>query len=637
MKKLVLTTILLSVAAIGVALNTQPILAAALTASPLAAQATSVINSDWRGVILADWKTPPTFGRIEPSADGLKLITTLQPERIFNLQTTLLSQIPLRKGDTLMIRFAARSLVADKATGVTKLRVNFSKASPDWDVSHQSEIGLTSGWQRYDIPFTCKGDFAPGEARLSFTFGFPAQELEVADLQVLKFGPEVSIASLPKTKRYADPVAPETVQAELNRIAKMKAELDAVKDPSPANGKVIYVAKDGRASGNGSKTAPFASISQALEGVQPGDTIEVGAGEYIEPKGISFKKSGRPEAWIHLRAQAGTRPKLITSGWSGIEVRGGIGYVEIEGFELEWVENAEVTAANGAPIYGSGIAMMYATHHVRVLNNIVHGYGTGGIVSLDCDYLHIEGNLIYNTSKTSPYGGSAISLCRAFNFDDKPGYHNVVRGNIAYDNELKVVVLETSGGNGRTLTDGNGIIIDVFNRSRKNPLIPHQQDKNGPIEAYRGRTLVENNLLYDNGGRGVHVFRSSKVDVLNNTTYLNQKSADINAGELTAIESSEVVFVNNLSYGRKEKRINNQDGSSKVIWLHNLLAGSDDALTHDGIIQDDPQFVAPALNAKPEGFRLQPNSPARGKALKILAPTLDVLGNPRAGADLGAF
>jgi parallel beta-helix repeat protein len=231
-------------------------------------------------------------------------------------------------------------------------------------------------------------------------------------------------------------------------------------------------------------------------------------------------------------------------------------------------------------------------------------------------------------------------LCRAFNFDDDRGYHNVVRGNICYDNELKVMTQASSGGNGRTLTDGNGIIIDVFQHSRKNPLIPHGQDKNGPLEPYRGRTLVENNLIFDNGGRGIHVFRSSKVDVVNNTTYLNQKSPDINGGELTAIESSEVVLANNIAYGQKEKRINNQDGSSRVIWVNNLFANADDVLIHDGLIQDDPQFVAPTLNVKPEGFRLKATSPARGKALKSVAPLVDVLGKPRpaiGALNLGAF
>jgi hypothetical protein len=63
------------------------------------------------------------------------------------------------------------------------------------------------------------------------------------------------------------------------------------------------------------------------------------------------------------------------------------------------------------------------------------------------------------------------------------------RRNVCFDNELKVSTQESSGGNGKALTDGNGIIIDVFNRSRANPLKPHGQTKTARSVAYRGRTL----------------------------------------------------------------------------------------------------------------------------------------------------
>ncbi|HVX56695.1 MAG TPA: right-handed parallel beta-helix repeat-containing protein [Candidatus Saccharimonadales bacterium] len=38
---------------------------------------------------------------------------------------------------------------------------------------------------------------------------------------------------------------------------------------------------------------------------------------------------------------------------------------------------------------------------------------------------------------------------------------------------------------------------------------------------YSGRTLVSNNTVYNNGGKGIQVFRSAHVDVLNNTAYDN--------------------------------------------------------------------------------------------------------------------
>jgi hypothetical protein len=61
---------------------------------------------------------------------------------------------------------------------------------------------------------------------------------------------------------------------------------------------------------------------------------------------------------------------------------------------------------------------------------------------------------------------------------------------------------------------------------------------------------------------------------------------------------------------------------------------------HDGIIESDPKFVAPGLKAPPEGFRLQPDSPALGCGLTNSAPPTDLAGitRPAAGPiDLGAY
>ena len=130
-------------------------------ASPVSLKGTSVLPADWRGNLLDQWKTPPATGTIKATSAGVKLVTLSQPEHLYSLEAVVLNRTALKKGDTLLIRFAARSLVPDKATGVTKISVSFSRASPPWDSSYKGEIGLGSDWQRFDVPFTCKNDFAP--------------------------------------------------------------------------------------------------------------------------------------------------------------------------------------------------------------------------------------------------------------------------------------------------------------------------------------------------------------------------------------------------------------------------------------------------------------------------------------------
>ena len=619
--------------------------AAVPSAEPLLLAGTPVIPADWRNDLpvkkTADWYASGANGGIELSPDGVRLIALKQPEAVYLLQAAVLNQVAVTPSETMLIRFAARSLKADRDTGSTKLTVSFETSRPPWTrASLKIELGVGAEWERFDIPFTCLDEFAATAAKLSFTFGYPAQVVEISDVQLLRFGPEVAVSSLPRTKRHADGFPPELMAQEFTRIAALRRELAAVSDPAPAHGRVLHV-EEVAAGGDGSVEHPFNAIPAALAVVTPGDTIVVGAGEYHDPWGVVIKTSGRPDAWIHLQAAPGARPKLISSGWGGIELPFGVGYVEVKGFELAWVADPDVAGDHGTSIHGSGIAPMYASHHIRIIDNVIHGFGTGGVCALDCDYLLVEGNRIYDCAKTSPYGGSAISLCRAFNFDEAPGYHSVVRRNICYDNELLVSTSVDSGGNGHALTDGNGIIIDNFTRSRKNPLKKHSLDKDGPLEPYRHRTLVENHLLYNKGGRGVHVFRSNLVDVINNTCYMNQKSADINAGELTVIEARGAVIADNVAWSRPGKRGNSQDGSTQVLWYSNLFYGGDDVLLHEGVIVgQDPLLIAPGLTAKPEGFMLRTGSPAVGTGMGSIAPVDDLTGAQRLPVgriDLGAY
>jgi parallel beta-helix repeat protein len=114
-------------------------------------------------------------------------------------------------------------------------------------------------------------------------------------------------------------------------------------------------------------------------------------------------------------------------------------------------------------------------------------------------------------------------------------FHNVISFNVSHNNGLT----QCGTASNPYDTDGNGIIIDTFKNETSKVIYPYQ-------------TLVAFNIAYNNGGGGVHIFRSSNITVANNTTFNNQidpfnngtgrPQIDINNGDNN-------VFVNNIAYG----------------------------------------------------------------------------------------
>jgi len=255
-------------------------------------------------------------------------------------------------------------------------------------------------------------------------------------------------------------------------------------------------------------------------------------------------------------------------------------------------------------------------HHVRILNNVIFGCGGGGIGSAHADYLTIVGNIIHNTSAFSIYEESAISMWQNWNFDNDPGYHNNISNNICYNNSNQVGVI----------SDGNGVIIDDSRNTQNNSTLP----------PYTGKTIVENNIVYLNGGRGIHVYESDFVDVFNNVVYQNMQSPQIKTSELSAINSGSVHFINNIVYTTPNASANTAYGSKNIMWSHNLYWNTihiDNKGIGDKI--GNPLFINP-----PKDFHVSSQSPAIGSGTFTRASDTDFNGMPRplSGSwDLGPY
>lgn len=364
----------------------------------------------------------------------------------------------------------------------------------------------------------------------------------------------------------------------------------------PVNGETFYVsARNGSDSNDGkSASSPWKSLNASLKRLQPGQTLLVMEGEYREQKDryahFSINHGGRADAWIRVAAHPGHNPVLIGSNTTGLQVI--VPYVEVSGLTVRG------EGFNKDNNFGIGIALN-DTHNVRIVGNRVSSFPLSGISITESDNFDIIGNDVSGSSFWSPLQGSGISVWHAKNKGKgagPDGYHARIIGNRVYNNENKVL---SSHKNYTVKTDGNGIIVD------------------SNIETgYSGRTLIANNVVFDNGGRGIIVWQSNKVDIVFNTSYHNGRTRDISGGatELAAGKANDVVIANNVGWARSGwpaiifDRVSNGSSYNNVL-ISDSPSGhaSGRDITHSG----NPGLRNPTTDPNSADFR-----PTSGSMLK---------------------
>ena len=412
-------------------------------------------------------------------------------------------------------------------------------------------------------------------------------------------------------------------------------------------GKAYYVSGMGKDGNDGLSTnTAFLTIQKAADLVKPGDIVLVMNGLYKnthEGFCVLIKTSGTSNAWITFKAYPGHKPKIEHNSWNGIIIQGA-DYIIIEGFTIEGnsdnitLEYAQAEKDNlGNPLTcGNGIAItrneenkdnVDYCHHILIRNNIVYKCSGGGIYTMYADYVTIEGNIVYSNSFWSPYNNSGISILGGYDVDDYAGYKNFVTRNVSYGN-YNYIPCQWTG----KVTDGNGIIIDTIISSEE----PYKS------RPYKGRTLVANNITFNNGGSGIHSFRGAHVDIFNNTAYMNGRHPDINDGQIHANACDDVKILNNILYAPENKKVNsNWNNKDTVIYDYNIYFGGNEIVRqgpHD-IIGKDPEFINPSINPLKIDFHIKKNSPAIDSGTDVGLKE-DFKGNKRPAGkayDMGAY
>ena len=379
--------------------------------------------------------------------------------------------------------------------------------------------------------------------------------------------------------------------------------------------------------GNGSASSPFRTIGQAMAAdLKPGDEVVVKPGTYNES--ISIDKDGSAAGDITLRSEVPGGALIRPPAGSHNAISVNANYVTIDGFDIKGGAGDGIEANN--------------VHHISVLNNKVHDSGESGIQFNWSDFIKIEGNETYNNASTGWFSGISIYQNRNITGDTSTtGYRTIVRDNISHDNVTK------SGAH----TDGNGIIIDDF-----------QSTQTSGHPNYTFKTLVDNNLVYENGGKGIQVTWSDSVTVKNNTAYHNNQDPQNTGtwrGELSNSASSNNTWVNNIAVADPSLNKNNTavDNTStggytnnNVVWANNVTyngtAGQASVKTDGGNAMPsaangnklgiDPKF----LGAASGDFHLGSGSPAIDSGTsKYGVDSVDLDGHARVvgTVDMGAY
>jgi hypothetical protein len=215
-------------------------------------------------------------------------------------------------------------------------------------------------------------------------------------------------------------------------------------------------------------------------------------------------------------------------------------YWGVQGWEVTVSARGNGFCFGAAPEWSSPVEV----HHIIFANNVANGCQEGGFSAFNVnktasvDYLTIVGNIAYNAAQSSAHCYSGIDLFQPIQSDSAAGTHIYIAGNFSYGN------FDPYPCAGTLPTDGEGIILDTLDGS-----------EGGIATPFAAQTVVENNFLVGNGGRGFEVQNNlagsqhSHIHSRHNTIVGNNRDThevDLFCGEVLLLDTSDTQIYSNL-------------------------------------------------------------------------------------------
>lgn len=279
---------------------------------------------------------------------------------------------------------------------------------------------------------------------------------------------------------------------------------------------------NGRDTNAGTAAAPYQTVWKGWMAAKPGDTVHVLPTITYGNLWLS-RNAGLPGKPITVKGQ---QTKVVgVAGKEGIMLDA-TSYVRVEGFDVV-AKDAVTRAAHG--IWAK------SSHHVDIVGNRVKA-DCSGIQTTHADWITISKNTVYDSARRTLQQIWCSGISTHENLDSDTNvtdYKFVIADNVVYG----TLNVAEPGCTKCTNSDGSGIIIDDSRRT--------QTDN----RAFKGRHLLQNNVLYNNGGRGITSYISDNVDILNNTIHNNNQDPAEGAwkpGEITIEQGVNVRVLYNV-------------------------------------------------------------------------------------------
>ena len=393
-----------------------------------------------------------------------------------------------------------------------------------------------------------------------------------------------------------------------------------------------FVSTNGADTNPGTASLPFLTIQQASSIAQPGDVVDVSAGQYA---GFDVTISGLAGAPITFQAEPGV---FIVSPESqrnldgiNIENFGNISYVNINGFNCSNMPEAGIRVVADPSAHSVG---------VHLTNNVCDSNGAWGIFTGFTDDILIQGNVASNSVQQH---GIYVS-----NSSQRP----IIRGNTVfgnYDSGIQINADASMGGTG--ITDGALIEKNVIYNNGLGGGSSVNLD--GVQDSH-----IQNNLIYNAHATGIALFQidgggpSKNNIVVNNTVEIatDGRWCLLIANGSTGNHVENNILIN-LHIGHGAINI---DKASLAGFVSDFnvetplfsVSGSNKNFSHwHSMGYDKHSFVAPSeqtlfLNAASGDFHLLAGSVAVGNGTATDSPTDDLSGRARPGTygiDIGAY